>query len=168
MRRKRKWKRKRKRRKVGETERVSPFIISSCGGGGARRPFLHHARVLEHVGPLAAGAGMAVLEVLAEVVGAVELLARVALAELVHALEVPHAVFPVLVARHRPVRALARPGELLAAVAAHVGLAGPCRALVERPLPAGQGRTGPAMSPDVERVLMSLCLILVLEAVAAE
>jgi hypothetical protein len=51
-----------------------------------RRVLLQHAGVLEHVGPLAAGTGMAVLEVLAEVIGAVELLARVALAELVHLL----------------------------------------------------------------------------------
>jgi hypothetical protein len=56
---------------------------SSCGNG---RFLLHHAGVLEHVGPLAAGAGMAVLEVLAEVVGPVELFAGVALAEFVHIL----------------------------------------------------------------------------------
>src|SRR5207237_564444 len=78
---------------------------------------------------------------------------------------VPDTLLPVLVAH---AGALPAPGELLAAVAAHVGVAGPRRAVVERPLVARQRRARPAVPPDVQRVLVPLRLVLVLKAVAAE
>lgn len=51
-----------------------------------RWPFVHHASVLQHVGPLPTRAGMAVFEMLPEVVCPKELLAGIAFAELVHVL----------------------------------------------------------------------------------
>ena len=81
---------------------------------------------------------MTVLEVLAEVVGSVELLARVALAEFVHVLEMPDTVLPVLVAHANPALVLAGPGEFVPAVPANVGFVRPCGAVVERPLIARQ------------------------------
>lgn len=120
---------------------------------------------------------MRVLEVLAEVVCTEELLARVALAELVHLLEVAYALLPVLVRRrtHRDAsagrsRSDGRPAAVvvLAAVAARVGLARMGRALVECTVVALQGRTRPAVSPHMQAILMPLHFVLVLEAVAAE
>ena len=111
---------------------------------------------------------MAVFEVLAEVVGAVELLARVALSEFVDILEMSDPVLPVLVADANPALNLARPGKLFPAVPTNIGLAWPCCAVVEGPLIPGQCRTGPAVPPDVEGILMPLGFVLVLEPVAAE
>lgn len=62
-----------------------------------RRVLLHQTGVLQHVCPLAAGACVTVLEMLAEVIGPVELLGRVALSELVHLLKVSDPLLPVLV-----------------------------------------------------------------------
>jgi len=141
---------------------------------------LDHARVLQHVGPLAAGPGVAVLEVLPEVVGPVELLARVALAELVHVLEVPDARLPVRVGDVPPSPSpsagrrgggggmSSRARELLAAIPTHVGVAGTRGAVVEGALVARQRGARPAVPPNVEGVLVALGLVLVLEAVAAE
>jgi hypothetical protein len=47
------------------------------------RVLFHQTSILQHVGPLAAGACVTVLEMLPKVVGPVELLGRVALSELV-------------------------------------------------------------------------------------
>lgn len=93
---------------------------------------IHEARILQHVGPLAAGTGMAVLEMLTEVVGAVKLLGRVAFSKLVHLLEVANTLVPVLVGRTfgedsaaegASARDQAATGKLVAAVAADVSLA---------------------------------------------
>lgn len=78
---------------------------------GHRRRLVLHAGVLQHVGPFAAGAVVAVFEVLAEVVGAEELFGLVALAELVHLVEVVGADVP-----------LRRIGEFFPAVSACVGV----------------------------------------------
>jgi hypothetical protein len=77
---------------------------------------------------------MAVLEMLAEMIGSVELLARIALAEFVHVLEMTYAVLPVLFV-------FPASGELLTAVSTYVRLAGPGCAVVKCPLVPGQGRT---------------------------
>lgn len=130
--------------------------------------FLNHAGVFEHVCPLPTGAGVAVLEVLAEVVGTVELLARVALAKLVHVLEMTDPVLPVLVADANSGLGLPGSGKLIPAVPANVGFAGPCGAVVERPLIASQRRTRPAVPPNVEGILVPFSLILVFEAVSAK
>lgn len=85
---------------------------------------------------------MTVLKVLAEVVGSVELFARVALAKLVHVLKMPDAVLPVGLAHASPPMVLAaRPGELFAAVAANVGFPGPGGTVVECSFVSRQGRT---------------------------
>lgn len=92
-----------------------------------RQRLVLHARVLQHVRPLATGAGVTVLEVLAEVVGAEELLGFVALAELVDVVEVLRALVPAR-----------RVLELLAAVAADVCTAAGYR-LMEGGFWAGEG-----------------------------
>jgi hypothetical protein len=51
--------------------------------------------VLKHIGPLSAGACMTVLQVLAKVIGAVELLGLVALAEFVNCAQVLGSCIPV-------------------------------------------------------------------------
>lgn len=100
---------------------------------------------------------MAVLEVLAEVVGAKELLGQVALAELVGVVEVFGARVPV-----RP-RLVA---ELLAAVAADVDGGDRGRA-VEGRFRGEQGGAGPRVAAQVEGVLVPLGFVLVLESVRA-
>jgi hypothetical protein len=78
---------------------------------------------------------MAVLQMLPEVVSAVELLAAVALSKLVRFLEVPYPILPVLVCDRatRPIRQEPpRPGVLFAAVAACICLARPIGTLVKR------------------------------------
>lgn len=104
---------------------------------------------------------MAVLEVLAEMIGSVELLARVALAEFVHILEMANTVVPVLFL-------FPAPGKLLTAVSTNIRLTEPCGAVMKRAFVRGQGRAGPAVTPDMERILMPLGFVLVLEPVAAE
>jgi len=76
---------------------------------GGRNRLLAHARVLQHVGPFPAGAGVTVFQVLAEVIGAVEFFGLVAFSELV---DLAQMLSPRL-----PVR---RVGEFLSAVAAQV------------------------------------------------
>lgn len=75
-----------------------------------RRRLVPDARRLQHIGPLATRARVAVLQVLPEMVRAKELLALVALAKLVHVVQVFNTCVPV-----RWV------GKLAAAVAAGVG-----------------------------------------------
>ena len=74
------------------------------------RGLLPHTGVFEHIGPFPAGAGMAMLEVLTEMIGPEKLLRLVALAELVSLAHVLGTDIPVCGVR-----------ELLAAVATHVG-----------------------------------------------
>lgn len=113
---------------------------------------------------------MAVLEVLPEVVRPEELLAAVALAELVRLLEVPDPLLPVRV-RYVPwPRApgpVAAASKVLAAVAARIRLARPVRTGVEGPVEHLKRRAAPAVPPDVQAVLVPLRLVLVLEPVAA-
>lgn len=103
---------------------------------------------------------------LPKVVGAIKLFARVALAELVRVLKVADAVLPVQVRNLPGVPPRSR--EFVPAVPARVGLARLGRAVVERALVARQRRARPAVSSDVERVLVSLGFVLVLESVAAK
>lgn len=116
---------------------------------------------------------MAVLEVLPEVVGPPKLLGDVALAELVHLLQVLRPGFPVLVCNlpstvGRETREASGPGKIPAAVAAAVGLAGTGGAVVEGVLEGEHGAARPAVAAEVERVLVALGFVLVLEAVGAE
>lgn len=89
------------------------------------RVLLKHACILQHIRPLAARSRMAVLEMLSEVVRSIELLARVALLELVRLLQVPHPLVPIL--RSNPPGqigsdAWARPWEIISTVATSIGL----------------------------------------------
>jgi hypothetical protein len=68
-----------------------------------------HASIFQHVGPLATGTGVAVFQMLAEVIGAEEFLGLVALAKFVDVVEMFGACLPAW-----------RIGELLATVAADV------------------------------------------------
>jgi len=83
---------------------------------GLRGGLVAHARVLEDVSPFSARATVAVLEVLPEVVGAIELFGLVAFAELVFLGEMLDAVPP-----------LGGQRELFPAVAAYVGEVGAMR-----------------------------------------
>lgn len=100
---------------------------------------------------------MAVLEMLPEVIGAVELLRLVALAELVHVVQVLGAQVPVggVV------------GELVAAVAAYVGGSGVHGRGVEGGVDAGECGAGPGVATEMERVLVALSLVFVFEAIGA-
>lgn len=130
----------------------SLFFFSSSRWGLWRLLF-HHAGILEHVCPFPAGARMAVLEMLPEMVRPVKLLGAVALAELVMVLEVANALVPVLV-RHMPPVARgahgSRPREFLTAVAARVRLARPRGGLVKGSVVARERRAGPRVAPHVQ------------------
>lgn len=60
-----------------------------------KRGFVLHARVFQHIGPFPARTCMAVLEMLAEVIGAEEFFRLITLAKLVHVGEVGHTSFPI-------------------------------------------------------------------------
>ena len=112
-----------------------------------------HAGVLKHVGPLATCAGMAVLQMLAEVVCAEELLRLVTLSKLVHMVEMFRAKLPA-----RWV------SKLLATVATHVSTVA-SHGRVECCLWTGKCSAGPRMTSQMKGVLVALCLVLVFEAV---
>ncbi len=133
------------------------------------RVLFHHTCILKHVCPFAAGTNVAVLEVLTEVIGAVELFARVALAELVVFLKMDDAFFPVPIGDEPPILVArwAGPLELFSTVATRIRVPGSSRTVMESPLVACQRRARPAMSADMERVLMALHLIFILETIAA-
>lgn len=96
---------------------------------------------------------MAMLQMLAEVIGAEKLLCLVALAKLVHMVKMFRAELP-----SRRIR------KLLAAVAADVSaVAGHGR--VECCFWAGERSAGPRMTSQVKGVLVALCFVLVFEAV---
>jgi hypothetical protein len=118
-----------------------------------RRRFVFHTHGFEHVGPLSAVASMTMLQVLAEMVGSEELLGLVALAKLVNGVDVFCARVP-----------FRRVGELCSTVAARVS-AVLRRRLVVDCLDAEQGGTGPGVTAEVQRVLVSFGLVLVLEPV---
>lgn len=94
-----------------------------------RQWLILHASILQHVGPLAAGTSVAVLQVLAEVIGAEELLGLVALAKFVNVVEMLGASLPAWWI-----------GEFLATVAADVRTAA-CHGWVESSLRAGERGT---------------------------
>lgn len=117
-------------------------IKSDCLVSIARlhRFLVHEAGILKHVCPFAAGACVAMLEMLAEVVGTVELLGRVAFPKLVNLLQVADAFVPVLVSRalwddatakSTSARRNACARKLVAAVAADVSLSRPVSRLME-------------------------------------
>lgn len=116
---------------------------------------IFHTTVLEHVSPLATGAGVAVFQVLAEVVCAEELLRLVALAELVDVVEVLGASLPA--------RGI---GEFFATIAADIR-ATTGHGLVEGGLRACEGGARPGMVTQMKRVLVTLSFVLVLEPVRA-
>jgi hypothetical protein len=144
--------------------------LPSSSSRGQRRFLLQHTRILQHVRPLAARACVRMLQVLAKMVRAEELLARVALAELVCVLQMSDALVPVLIGNvsWRSAAHLTGPGELFAAISARVGLARARCAVVEGPLVTCQCAARPAVAAHVQAVLVPLCLVLVLESAAAE
>lgn len=79
---------------------------------------LLHTGVFEHVGPLPTGAGMAVFQVLSEVISPEELLGLIALGELVNVLYVIDANIPVLLGCHASTSAAA--WILVPTVTAHI------------------------------------------------
>jgi len=77
---------------------------------------------------------MTMLEMLSEVIGAIELLARVAFSEFVDFLKMSHAVFPIGIGYlPRPCRSTAS-CKLITAIATCVGLTGSTGALMESPI----------------------------------
>lgn len=96
---------------------------------------------------------MAVLQMLAEMIGAEEFLCLVTLSKLVHMVKMFRAELPAR-----------RVGKLLAAVATDVSaVAGHGR--VECCFWAGERSAGPRMTSQMKGVLVALCFVLVLEAV---
>jgi hypothetical protein len=113
---------------------------------------------------------MAVLQVLPEMVCAVELLARVTLPKLVHFLQMPQSVVPVLVGGLAGTPGTTAARKLVSAVPTSISFAWPVSALVEGLVVAGEveRRARPAVAPDVQAILVPLCLVLVLEPAMAE
>lgn len=99
------------------------------------RRLVEHARRLQHIGPLATRTAMAVLEVLAEVIGSEELLGLVAFVELVDVMEVFGA--------DDPLRGV---GEFVATVPAHVA-AVTVGDSVEGSVETGKCCAGPGVAP---------------------
>jgi len=128
----------------------------------------HHTSILKHIRPLSAGSRVAVLQVLPEVVGPIEFLAGVALAELVDLLQMTDSVIPVLICR------LSRPSlttaahEFFTAVAANIDLPRVSCTIVESPIIAVERGARPAVPADVEAILMTLCFVFVFKPVTAE
>ena len=115
-----------------------PFVRSRSP---RRRVFLHHARILQHVGPLPAGPSMAMLEMLPEMIRPVKLLGRVALPELVHVLKMSDPLFPILlrgmpgrVATDAAPHGAAGSRAFLPAVAASINLSGTAGRIVKGPV----------------------------------
>ncbi len=115
---------------------------SSCLVASARlrRILIHQARMLKHVCPFTASASMAMLEVLTKVVGAVELLGRVAFPKFVHLLQVADTFVPVLVGsalgkdtttEGTSTRGNAGTGKFVTTVAAEISLTGTVSRLME-------------------------------------
>jgi len=95
-----------------------------------------------------------VFQVLPEVIGTVEFFGLIALAELVNLAQMLGPGVPVCGV-----------DEFLSTVAAHVGRCGMgCRSM-EGGLNSGQGCARPRVPSEVQRVLVSLGLVLVLEAI---
>lgn len=92
-------------------QRTSVRLWTRAGVPRLGRLLFLHASILQDIGPFAARTGVRVLEMLAEVVGAKELLGIVALAKLVHGRQVFEAPVPV---RPREI------GEFFAAIPARV------------------------------------------------
>lgn len=96
-----------------------------------RRLLLNHTCCLKHICPLAARSCVTVLEMLPEMVSTEELLARVALPELVHLLQMAQSVVPVLLRRKACTASTTAACKLFAAVSARVSFTGAVCALVE-------------------------------------
>jgi hypothetical protein len=100
---------------------------------------------------------MAVLQMLSKVIGAEKLLGLIAFSELVHVIQMLAAGVPV-----------GRQGEFFTAISADIGHARMSRRGVESRLDACKRRARPRMTSQVERVLVSLGLVLVFEAIGTE
>lgn len=92
---------------------------------------------------------MAVLEVLAEMIGPVKLLARVALPKFVHVLKMPDAILPILLVDTGCALVIAATRKFFSTVSTDVGFTGSGRAVVECALIACQCRTRPAVAPNM-------------------
>lgn len=131
-----------------------------------------HTCVLEHVRPLPARACVAVLEMLSEVVCTEKLLRVVALAEFVQIDQMLDPGLPVALRWHFALLPIAKnphsvPRELIATVAAGVGVFGRGWRDVKCIYVPRECGAGPGMAAQVERVLVPLCFVFVLEAVLA-
>jgi hypothetical protein len=96
---------------------------------------------------------MAMLEMLAEVVGAEELLRFVTLTEFVYVVEVFRAKLPAR-----------RIGKFFSTVATNIGTVA-SHGLVEGCFRAGERSTRPRVASQMEGVLVAFCFVLVFEAV---
>lgn len=113
-----------------------------------------HTGVLQHVSPFAASPSMAVFQMLPEVVCTEEFLGLVTLSELMHMVQVFRARFPI-----------GRIGEFFSTVAAYVSCSWSSWGGMKGGRDTGQGSTRPRMSAEMQRVLMTFGLVLVLETV---
>lgn len=113
---------------------------------------------------------MAVLEMLSKMVRSEELLAGITLAELVHLLQMAESVVPVVFCGLAVAAAATAARKLIPAIATSVSFAWPIATFVECLIIACnmQGRARPAMPPNMQAVLMTFCLILVLEAISTK
>jgi hypothetical protein len=118
---------------------------------------------------------VAVLEVLTEMIRPVKLLRWVALAELVNTLKMQIAFLDIFlgrISRHDAAVEGACAGtaawakEVLSAVPTGVGFTWAVGGVVKRPIVAWQRGAGPGMASYMQRILMALCFVFVLEAVA--
>lgn len=69
---------------------------NSASSLNCRSRLILHASILQHVGPLSTCPSMAMLQVLAKVIGSIEFFGLVALVEFVHISQVLNPTFPIL------------------------------------------------------------------------
>lgn len=129
-----------------------------------------HARILQHVCPLAARPCMTVLEMLSKVIRPKELFRVVAFPELMHIHQVLNSDNPVTFCGKMavvPVHRSATTLKLVTAVSTGVHRSVGVRGVVECICILGQSGTRPRMTPKVKRVLVTLCFVFVLESILA-
>ena len=115
-----------------------------------------HTRIFQHVGPLSTCTSVTVLQMLSKMICTEKLLGLIAFAKFVRVVQ--------MLCSSVPVR---RIEKLLATESAQVGCGWTGRIRVERSLNASERSTRPRMSPQMQRILMALRLIFVLEPIRA-
>ena len=128
------------------------------------RRFFAQANGLEHVGPFPTLAGMAVFEMLSEMIGSVEFFGLVALAKLVHVGEVVDASVPIRLWAVRKFLSTEAAGVCQRAVGSLRRRVG---GRVECGFVTRNGGARPRVPSKMQRVLVSLGFILVFEAIVA-